>query len=55
MRRDRITFAMMLGVPLILLVLFGFAINNDPKRLPAALVVDQPRRLQPRAWSRRWR
>jgi ABC-2 type transport system permease protein len=38
MRRDRITFAMMLGVPLILLVLFGFAINNDPKRLPAALV-----------------
>ena len=38
MRRDRITFAMMLGVPLIQLVLFGFAINNDPKRLPAALV-----------------
>jgi ABC-2 type transport system permease protein len=38
MRRDRVTFAMMLGVPLILLVLFGFAINNDPKRLPAALV-----------------
>jgi ABC-2 type transport system permease protein len=38
MRRDRITFAMMLGVPLIQLVLFGFAINNDPKALPAALV-----------------
>ena len=38
MRRDRITFAMMLGVPLMLLVLFGFAINNDPKRLPAALL-----------------
>ena len=38
MRRDRITFAMMLGVPLMQLVLFGFAINNDPKRLPAALV-----------------
>lgn len=38
MRRDRITFAMMLGVPLIQLVLFGFAINNDPKSLPAALV-----------------
>jgi len=31
MRRDRITFAMMLGVPLMQLVLFGFAINNDPK------------------------
>jgi ABC-2 type transport system permease protein len=38
MRRDRVTFAMMLGVPLIQLVLFGFAINNDPKDLPAALV-----------------
>lgn len=38
MRRDRVTFAMMLGVPLIQLVLFGFAINNDPKSLPAALV-----------------
>jgi ABC-2 type transport system permease protein len=38
MRRDRITFAMMLGVPLLQLVLFGFAINNDPKDLPAALV-----------------
>jgi ABC-2 type transport system permease protein len=38
MRRDRITFAMMLGVPLIQLLLFGFAINNDPKQLPAALV-----------------
>jgi len=38
MRRDRVTFAMMLGVPLIQLVLFGFAINSDPKRLPTALV-----------------
>jgi ABC-2 type transport system permease protein len=38
MRRDRVTFAMMLGVPVILLLLFGYAINNDPKRLPAALV-----------------
>lgn len=38
MRRDRFTFAMMLGVPLLQLVLFGYAINNDPKSLPAALV-----------------
>lgn len=38
MRRDRITFGMMLGVPLMQLILFGFAINNDPKELPAALV-----------------
>ncbi|MCR8726152.1 ABC transporter permease [Frigidibacter sp. ROC022] len=38
MRRDRVTFAMMLGVPLMQLLLFGFAINSDPKNLPAALV-----------------
>jgi ABC-2 type transport system permease protein len=38
MRRDRLTFAMMLGVPLMQLLLFGFAINSDPKGLPAALV-----------------
>ncbi|MEC9244785.1 MAG: ABC transporter permease [Pseudomonadota bacterium] len=38
MRRDRITFGMMLGVPLMQLVLFGYAINSDPKALPAALV-----------------
>jgi ABC-2 type transport system permease protein len=39
MRRDRLTFGMMLGIPLIQLMLFGYAINNDPKQLPAALVV----------------
>lgn len=39
MRRDRLTFAMMVGIPLIQLVLFGFAINMDPKHLPTALVL----------------
>jgi len=38
MRRDRLTFAMMLGVPLMQLVLFGYAINLDPKGLPTAVV-----------------
>jgi ABC-2 type transport system permease protein len=38
MRRDRLTFAMMIGVPVMQLVLFGFAINMDPKGLPAAVV-----------------
>ena len=38
MRRDRVTFAMMLVIPLVQLMLFGFAINTDPKELPAALV-----------------
>src|SRR5918994_1856715 len=39
MRRDRVTFAMMIGVPLIQLVLFGYAINADPKNLPAAVLM----------------
>ncbi|HEY0920533.1 ABC transporter permease [Devosia sp.] len=34
MRRDRITFAMMIGLPIVQLVLFGFAINADPRHLP---------------------
>src|SRR5688572_32273169 len=38
MRRDRLTFAMMIGVPLMQLVLFGYAINMDPKALPTAVV-----------------
>src|SRR6266581_908793 len=38
MRRDRLTFAMMIGIPLLQLILFGFAINSDPKHLPAALL-----------------
>lgn len=38
MRRDRVTFGMMIGIPLLQLVLFGYAINSDPKHLPAALL-----------------
>ena len=34
MRRDRITFAMMIGLPIVQLFLFGFAINSDPRYLP---------------------
>jgi ABC-2 type transport system permease protein len=34
MRRDRVTFAMMIGLPLVQLFLFGFAINSDPHHLP---------------------
>ena len=37
MRRDRLTFAMMLGIPVMQLLLFGYAINSDPKSLPTAL------------------
>jgi ABC-2 type transport system permease protein len=38
MRRDRLTFAMMVAIPVMQLVLFGYAINMDPKGLPAAVV-----------------
>jgi ABC-2 type transport system permease protein len=38
MRRDRLTFAMIIGVPVIQLVLFGYAINTDPKRLPTVVI-----------------
>src|SRR5882757_7925853 len=37
MKRDRVTFAMMAGIPLMQLMLFGFAINSDPKHLPTAI------------------
>ena len=40
MRRDRVTFGMMVGIPLLQLLLFGFAINSDPKHLPAAVLMN---------------
>jgi ABC-2 type transport system permease protein len=38
-KRDRLTFGMMVGVPILQLMLFGFAINGDPKHLPTAILV----------------
>jgi ABC-2 type transport system permease protein len=38
MRRDRATLAMMLGIPVMQMILFGFAINMDPKHLPTAVI-----------------
>ncbi len=38
MLRDRLTFAMAVGIPVLQLVLFGYAINTDPKGLPTVLV-----------------
>jgi ABC-2 type transport system permease protein len=38
MLRDRLTFAMAVGVPVMQLILFGYAINTDPKGLPTAVV-----------------
>jgi len=38
MRRDRVTLAMMIGIPIVQMVVFGYAINSDPKHLPTALL-----------------
>ena len=38
MTRDRLTFAMLAGIPVAQLILFGYAINSDPKHLPTAIV-----------------
>jgi ABC-2 type transport system permease protein len=38
LRRDRLTFATMILIPVMQLILFGFAINSDPKRLPTAVL-----------------
>ena len=39
LRRDRITFAMMIMIPLLQLTLFGYAINTSPRHLPTAVLV----------------
>ncbi|WP_343684672.1 ABC transporter permease [Asticcacaulis sp.] len=41
MRRDRMTFGMMIMVPIIQLTLFGFAINSDPRHLPTAVYLEE--------------
>jgi ABC-2 type transport system permease protein len=38
LKRDRLTFGMIVGIPVVQLVLFGFAINSDPKHLPTAVI-----------------
>lgn len=38
LKRDKVTFALMIGIPIIQLTLFGFAINTDPKHLPTAVI-----------------
>jgi ABC-2 type transport system permease protein len=39
MRRDHLTFAIMLGMPVIQLLLFGYAINTDPRQMPTVVEV----------------
>ncbi|MBN8551748.1 MAG: ABC transporter permease [Caulobacterales bacterium] len=39
LRRDRLTYAMILMLPIVQLLLFGYAINGDPRRLETAVLV----------------
>jgi ABC-2 type transport system permease protein len=38
LRRDRATFAMIVMIPIMQLLLFGYAINSDPKQMPTAIL-----------------
>lgn len=38
LKRDRLTFGMVVGIPILQIILFGYAINTDPKQLPAAVL-----------------
>ena len=48
MRRDRFTLGMMIGLPAIQLVLFGFAIRTEVRHLPT-VVLDESRTAESRA------
>ena len=39
--RDRITYAMILVLPVVQLLLFGYAINSEPRHLPTALLIQE--------------
>jgi len=39
--RDRLTYAMILALPIVQLMLFGYAINAEPRHLPTALLVQE--------------
>ena len=39
--RDRLTYALILAVPIIQMLLFGYAINTDPRHLPTAILVQE--------------
>ncbi len=41
MRRDRLTLGIMIGVPILQLLLFGFAIQTDVRNIPTVVLDDQ--------------
>ncbi len=47
LQRDRLTFGMIVGIPVMQLLLFGFAINTDPRHMPTVVLS-----LDQSVWSR---
>src|ERR1044072_1264059 len=41
LKRDRVSFAMIIMIPLIQLLLFGYAINTTPRDLPTAVLLQE--------------
>jgi len=41
LRRDRVSFAMIIMIPLVQLLLFGYAINTNPRNLPTAVLLQE--------------
>jgi ABC-2 type transport system permease protein len=54
LRRDRLTLAMMLALPVLQLMLFGYAIDTDVRHIPT-VVYDQDRSAQSRDFAQRMR
>ena len=54
LRRDRVSFAMIVMIPLMQLMLFGYAINTTPRHLPTAVLLQETATSGAR-FSRRWR
>ncbi|TAK49359.1 MAG: ABC transporter permease [Xanthobacteraceae bacterium] len=41
LRRDRVSFAMIVMIPIVQLILFGYAINTTPRNMPTALLMQE--------------
>src|SRR5207302_7181385 len=41
LKRDRVSFAMIILIPLVQLMLFGYAINTNPRHLPTAVLLQE--------------
>ena len=41
LQRDRVSFAMIIMIPLMQLMLFGYAINTTPRHLPTAVLLQE--------------